>query len=295
MTDESQTPKHALNYCELLKFVDGNTSFAVEEIDVSPLEAAYVLKHRNSCNRPLRLAHATSLSRDIRENRWRDNGETMKFSRSGLCLDGQHRLYAMSMLGDMPDGFTVRFLIVAGLPDEVQHTMDQGAKRSLGDMLAMGGKKNAAAMAAIARKAYLWEKGFHRFTATVKPTVPELEAFIEKRPQIHRATEVAMYVRSNLLGLPPSVVGVAHMVFTEIDPESAPWFFERLADGASLPPGHPILTFRRRINRMSKESGVRVFHDEYMAMLIRTWNAVRENKTLDKLMGIKDNKMPMPE
>lgn len=294
MSDETTArPFHALKSSPVLRFVDAHTSFAVEEIRISPLEAVYILKHRNPHNRPIREIHLNKLHRDMRTpGAWLFNGDTLRFDREGNLLDGQHRMMAMGMLTNFPPDFALEFLVVAGLPPETQATMDQGARRSFGDMLSMEGTKNAMALAAVARKAFMWDNGDHRFSGKVRPTVRELQDYIDLHPETHRATEVAVRTRTALKGMPPSVVGVAHLVFTRSNKEQAPWFFERLTDGSMLAKGHPVHTLRERLLKIRGDRSERLEADEYMALMIRGWNAYLRNETLEKIIGIHKGVMP---
>src|ERR1044072_4271424 len=110
----SSRPFHALNNSPVLRFVDENKTFAVSEISITPLEAVYIVKSRNPHNRPIREAHLEKLARDMRTpGAWLFNGDTLRFDRDGNLLDGQHRMLAMGMLGEVPEGFALEFLVVA--------------------------------------------------------------------------------------------------------------------------------------------------------------------------------------
>jgi hypothetical protein len=226
----------------------------------------------------------------MEKGHWKFNGDALRFDVEGNHLDGQHRLMAMCLLND--DTFSLHFLVVAGLETESQSTMDQGAKRSFGDFLALGGSANAMALAAVTRKALLWDRGDVKFAGNFRPTITEMQEYIDAHPEVHRSTEVALRIRSAFKGLPPSVLGVAHMVFMRSDPDQAPWFFERLLDGHMIPKGHPVYTLRERLLRPREKHGERTAPEEYMALMIRAWNAYRKNDTLDRIIGIHKGVMP---
>lgn len=302
MSDETvkaERVRHQAENMPLLMFVDSDVEEGeTRALNVTPYEAAYVLKHRNPHNRNIREAYAAGMARNMLAGKWPINGETMGFSWDGFLLDGQHRFVALASLTDVPEGFTVRFLVSAGLDPASQETMDLGLKRTPGDVLRLRGIAHPVAVGAIARKLWHWESGDLRFQTRRNPlTMTELLDFLEQRPRLHRSAEISKYVRNHYRSLPPSIVGLAHYLFTGIDEETSAWFFQRIADGANLPTGHPVHSLRESLS-MGWRGNLkgRLPEDEYMAMLVRTWNAVRRGDNLYKIQGVgSDGKMPLPK
>src|SRR5215471_7565954 len=66
----------------------------LDTIILSPERAAELLEH-NSYNRPLSQPHVERIARQIRDGKWKFNGDTIKISTNGDVLDGQHRLWAV--------------------------------------------------------------------------------------------------------------------------------------------------------------------------------------------------------
>jgi hypothetical protein len=69
-------------------------------------------------------------AQDILAGRWKeDTGEVIKVSKSGIVLDGQHRLYAIVKAN------TPIFLHIAyGIDDSVSDVLDTGSVRSASDV-----------------------------------------------------------------------------------------------------------------------------------------------------------------
>lgn len=65
---------------------------------------------------------------------WKMNGEAIKFSNTGRLLDGQHRLLAC-----VESGCSVRTLVIRGLPEDTQETMDAGKSRTMANVLELKG------------------------------------------------------------------------------------------------------------------------------------------------------------
>lgn len=280
---DDKTPRHFLESCELLRFVDSATKPSVEFIDVSPAEARHVLLHRNEANRNLRSNRASDYARDVQAKAWPVNGETVKFCTRGLFLDGQHRFHAVASLeNEVSEDFRVRFLVVAGLDPGVRDTIDHGIPRTHADVLRYHNRRNPPTLAAITRKAMDWERGDRRFKSSARITPAEMLKFLEEHPELERSVQVAMMVNQTFKPIPKSIVGVAHYLFNKKDPDTTVWFFQRLADGADLKVGHPVHTLRHHLYN-DQERALRKNQDRYMVLLIRTWNGVRKGRQMFKI------------
>lgn len=263
---------------------DGPTALVVT---VTPDLAKQLLK-RNTRNRKLRERAVGDYARDMKTGRWAVNGEALKIARNGDVLDGQHRLYAVVAAEVAVDMF-----IVIGLDPAAQETMDSGRKRTAGDVLALRGETNFTTLAAVLRRVWAWQQGDHRFKARQTPTTAECTSLLAEHPELRRSAEIANRVRSQFPHIPQSVLGTCHFLFNAIDPAECAWFFQRLADGAELPVGHPVLALRTRVTSERLDS-VRLSEDRFMAYLIRTWNACRDGRELARLVHKPGSPVPQP-
>lgn len=245
---------------------------------------------RNTRNRPIRKTTVANYARDMQNGKWAMNGEAIKFSADGTLLDGQHRLNAV-----ITAGVPVQMLVITGLANETQTTMDAGVKRTTGDAFGLADEKNAQMLAAVLKKIWMWDKGDHRFSANINPTTAECAALLAKRPEIRRSVEVAVRTRQTFRQLPPSITGTAHHIFSRIAADEAVWFFARVGDGAALDLGHPILALRNRILAEAGDKGTRVHDHQRMAYLVRAWNATREGRSLVRILQPADAPMPQPK
>jgi hypothetical protein len=251
----------------------GQSTAVAEEVEVTP-ERAKVWLESNGHNRSLRPALIHSYARDMREGRWRRNGEAIKFDRFGNLLDGQHRLHAV-----VAAELTVVMLVVHGLEPESQETMDSGARRTAGDALRLLGRQPYNMAAAVARRVILWDAGARWSDCGLKPTNTEIVRWVEGDPRVVKAAEIASRYRPTIKA-PPSVVGLCWWLFSQIDEEEANDFFARLADGANLDHRHPILTLRNRLDNVRDGAGRGLTPERVTAVLIRAWNAFREGRRL---------------
>ncbi|MFD3336106.1 hypothetical protein ACFWV1_26180 [Streptomyces sp. NPDC058700] len=257
-------------------------------ITITPHLATELLK-RNTRNRSLRDRAVGDYARDMTAGNWVINGEAIKLATNGDVLDGQHRLHAIVKANLSTDMF-----VVIGLDPETQETMDSGRKRSTGDALSLRSEENALSLAAITRRVWAWQQGDRRFKGRYTPTTAEVLTLLAKHPEIRRSTEIAARTRSSFPHIPQSVVGTAHFLFNAIDPGECAWFFQRLADGAELPLGHPILALRTRVTS-ERRDGDRMAEDRYLSYLVRTWNAVRDGRELARLTHKPGSDIPTPK
>lgn len=267
-----------------------NDQPTAEILDVSPELAATWLS-RNPNNRNLRKGVVDSYARDMEAGRWRLNGETVKFSAAGNLYDGQHRLNAV-----VQSGTTVPMVVIRGLGDDVMPTVDAGAKRSYSDALKLSGEENTSTLAAVARRAVMWERGSKTNTGALRPTPLEMDDFIARNPEIRASADLASRLASRER-LPASVIGLCHYLFAKLDAEAATWFFLRLADGDGLAATDPIAVLRSRVTRL-RVSGGRINETEGLALTIRAWNAHRDGSSRTKLQmpkgGLTNENFPRP-
>lgn len=72
--------------------------YTVEET-ITPQRASEYLKKNTNNYRKARMSDVNQYACDMKAGRWQFNGESIKFSKSGVLLDGQHRLMAIEKAG----------------------------------------------------------------------------------------------------------------------------------------------------------------------------------------------------
>jgi hypothetical protein len=269
--------------------MDGNvTSLAAaskpthSNIVVGPTEAWRWLA-TNVRNRNLRKAQVLAYARDMAAGRWTFTGESIKFDRDGHLLDGQHRLAAI-----VQSGVSITMPVMRGLDPDVQHNMDAGIKRLGSDALALDGHKNTNVLAAAARLAILWTSG--RLSSTEKGsavTTAEQVAFVNANTDLVRAVELANTIKKHL-DCPQSVVACAWWALARIDVFEANEFFMDLANMQFSDTSDPRVALLRRL-QTARRNREHVPQQAYLALVIRTWNAVRAGKPLLRMPTISRN------
>lgn len=255
-----------------------NTLPRVFVMDVTPEQAKEWL-NSNVHNRNVRPAVVHAFARDMAAGRWHLNGESIKLANSGLVLDGQHRLHAQ-----VEADATVTYVIVTGLADDVQQTIDIGTRRSTADQLHLRGEKQASALAATLRRAVMWDEGYKTNTGAYRPTQLEINEYLRRWPGIRASVEIADRGR-RYVAAPGSVLGLCHHVLNRIDPEACREFFEMLIEGVGLQYGHPVHALRKRLAEDS--SGERINETYALGYVLKAWNLTREGASIAKLQAPK--------
>ena len=120
-----------------------------------PEFAKIILSRENPKNRPVYKGHAVYwLGNDMTSGNFAVTGDTLKFASNGNLIDGQHRLEACAHT-ELP----FQSHAVFGLDPKIFDILDQGRKRTAGDILALDGVPNAAVVAAAIRWARAIEAG----------------------------------------------------------------------------------------------------------------------------------------
>lgn len=253
------------------------------DITITPAMATAILDF-NRNNRRISTVNYLKLSHAMSAGQWEYNGETIKISRTGILLDGQHRLMACEHSG-VP--FTT--LMVIGLSENSQSTIDTGKSRSLADNLSMAGFGNTNSMAAIIKTFFLIETSGSLYrgllnSANEMITVSDgLTYLAAHESDIVTATAFG-HKTAKSTGLTARLAALAWHTFTAIDTEDADYFFDHLASGVGLDAGNPILALRERL-RKNKEARVdkKMGPVEMMAITIKAWNRFRRGESVQIL------------
>jgi hypothetical protein len=248
--------------------------FASHVVEVTPAIAAEWLK-RNNNNRSVKRHHLAGLIRDMMAGNWLLTGDPIRFNIHGVLIDGQHRLMAI-----VQSGVAQTMTVAVGLSETAHHGIDLNARRTVADVLVMGGAKHTACTAAAARLALAARSGLTN-TKKVQFTQPEVLEFLDQNPIMAAAAEVATKLHRTI-DCPPSVLAVAWAEMSQIDPDACSDFFNSLAASRTDGDGDPRAAYLRRLQHARRQRE-RIQPLTHLAMLVRTWNAVRRNESLHVL------------
>lgn len=205
----------------------------------------------NTNNRPLSDGRVTNLANAIRRGEWMLNGDTIRFSESGVLLDGQHRLAAIR-----DAGISVETFVVRGLPEKTFTTIDTGSSRTAADMLSLSGVKNSSIAASAARAYLLWKNSGSPAMSPrrVAPTPTQITEFTLGNELLAEAAGFAVS-RSRLKDImPASLAAFLYMAGAERDKEKTVEFLEQVVSPTGpRSPVAELLRDRMIFNRGSRK------------------------------------------
>lgn len=240
---------------------------------ISPARAQ-VLLFRNLENRTIVATHLKSLCASLRSGEWQMNGETIIVSETGDLNDGQHRLSAV-----IETGVPIATNITFGPTRASRKTVDMGAKRQAGHVLAMGGVKNSTLTAAALKNFLNLDAGLtlgqHRSSA-------QIEAAFVKYPDILvNFTPAGNSARA--FKQSTGMFVALHYAMARSDRAKAFHFFQMLSDGVGIvDQNHPVARLRERL--MKNLGGkAKLGPIDVAALVIKSWNAFRIGRKVEAL------------
>lgn len=247
---------------------DGNV--LTEKVKITP-ELAMTILQNNPNNRPIRSAKLAQLTADIQACRWVFNGEPILISNEGLLNDGQHRLQAV-----IDARAPILALMVFGLERSSRTTVDQGAARSAGDYLGMGGVKYANTVAAIGRFLIAYEQGDGRVLSRPNDiSATEIVKSYGNDSRVMAGAEFASAMRPYAKTFAsPQIIGFSFVLLTRINATDADTFLRQVFLGEGIRRGDPAFAVRQALMRD------RATPIEKITSIFRGWNAFRENRDL---------------
>lgn len=242
----------------------------------------------NDNNRNLNMKRAKTLADTISLGHWRLNGESIKISETGQLLDGQHRLMAITMANT-----PVESCVTYGVPDDVFSTMDQGAKRTTGDILGIHGIANPIQVASAAGVVFRFLSGetpsayFKSATST-----SDIEEFVLNNPLLGDAVRIAERCRKVTKN--GQIVAAFWFLAQLIDRETADSFIEHLIRGDNMGMNHPVKVLREKIFA-DLGSTAKLPKLVLFAFFIKAWNAFREGREIKFLRWREGEDFPVME
>tara|TARA_R110002051_G_scaffold294539_1_gene360020 strand:+ start:696 stop:1520 length:825 start_codon:yes stop_codon:yes gene_type:complete len=249
----------------------------------TPTQARTILA-KGGPNRKLNERLVSDYAAAMKDRKWIMNGETIKISRAGKLLDGQHRLNAV-----IESGKTVTMLTVRGLLPTTQATIDDGMKRHLHHILQINGEKHATTLAFSLSLLKRWEtqqlhtirsRGEHR-----RPRRDQCVHMLKKHPGIRDfvAHKFTFQFRNTLAS--GGLFAFAWYVCDQSHPDTAALFFEQLATGVAMSDTDPVYHLRERFLRSKLSVDPRLSLDALskLTLLARAWNATVDGKVIKHL------------
>jgi hypothetical protein len=273
----------------------------VEIETITPNDAAAMLrKSEGARQRSLSEIAVEKMARAIAAGEWRVTHQGIAVDDAGVVLDGQHRLHAIVRADQ-----AVTMMVTRGVDPALFDVLDTGRARTTADTLRIAGYPGGPALAAATRYLLAYDQ-IVGTTGTLAArtrlmTTPLVMSVVESERGDHIMQAVHVADRVAYRGLSrggfKSWLTATIVVMHEGPPDDSLVleFLERVADGAGLPAGSPILALRRYLmsdqGLIRTSSGVRP--DIGMAVTIKAFNGWL-NKGTRTLMTFKPGVEKMP-
>lgn len=246
----------------------------VEQIDVTPeLAGQWLLL--NIKNRIIRDNVVAKYARDMVAGHWREDGAPVRFNWDNRMFDGQHRCLAI-----VQSGVTLRLVVVRNADPKAQATVDSGIPRSYADHLKLLGERDPSSLAAITRRVVMWQAGSADRRSSLRPSTDELDSVLARHPGLRLSTDAARRVARHA-NITPSVAGLAHHLFTALDPYATEEFFQKLTTMEGIVTGDPAGALLRTLGGGPH----RLPESHQLAYTIKAWNLTRQGRTVGHLQA----------
>ena len=258
-------------------------------------ELAMTWLNRMGPNRDISQRTVDKYGRDMKEGRWYDIGDPIRFDIAGFLRDGQHRLWAV-VEANVSEYFTIAF----GVTEQGVAAIDTGRGRSYANVHTMRGTTNVATFAALCR--ILWTAELHDDRPVdnyaESPSHGELDEIAGRyAKEIDCALSFVMSEASHVV---PSrtVLAFAFLKFSQINKADAEKWLKDLLTGESLEAKDPVYKLRRFFekNRAGPRGGGRNRMNRSLmyAMMVKSWNYRRDGVTPGILIFRSDEIFPKP-
>jgi len=241
----------------------------ISEKLITPLLAEHYLT-KNTTNRRVTQTNVDYLTDQMRKGLYKENtGETIKFSRSGKLIDGQHRLLAI-----VKSGKSFKFTIAEDLEDNVFHVLDTGKTRNAGDILSIEGYKYANVIAGAIKFILQIEEGMTTKVGQKKYPNEVVVNYLKNNPDIEDICSNAQHsIYNNFRVLSPSTIAGLYklMLSKGHSDEIVSNFFEKYSTGLGIGPTSPIYLLRSRFIQDSINKS-KIKPMDKVALLIHTFN-----------------------
>lgn len=251
----------------------------VELQTITPEKAKSMLEY-NTINRPINYREVVKLAREMKQGRWKVNGDTICINGQHL-IDGQHRLLAV-----IESGCKIQTLVVDGIDSNVFDTKDVGRRRSAADTLSVRGETDTKTLAAALVVVDRYMTG--RMLQCVRYTNTEIEELLGKYPGVRSSVKKAR-VTKRLVA--KSVLIACHYLFSQKSADFADEFVNDLIAGQDLKEWDSVYVLRERLmNNALAKAKLDPFY--IMALIIKAWNHRRDNNNVRTLKFTQEGKSP---
>lgn len=237
---------------------------------------------KNQLQRPDSAVNLEYLVRQIKQGKAMYIGRTIKFTKKGLLIDGQHTCMAINQTD------TPLFLdVVIGLDEAAFYVIDTNKSRNGSDVLSIAGYKDAKQLSSIARFVIDHQRqNYSSLGRAARRSVDntDIVEFVKTHPKLPFVARKAInwYMNGERL-LTVKISGGLFYLFRKKHSGKAKRFFDMLLIGTEIPNNHPVFHLRKLLlkNKMDPNKKLK------LAVIIRAtivaWNHFRKDEFVKSL------------
>lgn len=238
-------------------------------------ELAKSILAKNTSNRKISKGNLKNIKSAMARGEWKFNGDPIRISKSGVLLDGQHRLTAIS-----ESSGAFECLVIYDLDDDVFTTIDIGKKRNGSDALYINGHKNVHTLSALCRMILSTRLYGNPYVSQTHASSNEsisltmIADFADSDDFVHESASFAQSSKKIVKMFQNSNIAYAHYVFMKDSPSLAIDFFEQLENGEYLYRNSPAKALREMFINFAIR-GVKPTKQEKLAYLFKAYRAYK--------------------
>ena len=266
---------------------------------ISPKEARYILLFCNNAkgfrNRKPSLQAVKKYAQDMTGSSWLFTGDSIVFSKEGILIQGQHRLFAC-IRADV----ALEVVVVTGVHKDAFKVLDQGINRTLGNILFSETdiQVNPTTLAQVVRLTWVFLNKKIDQPKTSRGdeicfTRSEGLALLEQRPEL--IDFVGRYNKAKVVT--PSVAGFCYWMLSQYDSGGAQLFLDKVLLGVGLKADTIEWTLNQKlINNNNRKQG-KLDRTSIIANIIIGWRKViglSKSRTTNTTWDVNRSPFPSP-
>jgi hypothetical protein len=251
------------------------TNLQAKVIYLTP-EIAENLLQQNKGNRKLKRETLRIYINDMKDGRWKENGEPIIIDINGVVKDGQHRLTAC-----IKANYSFHIPLITGVDPDVMDTIDTGSNRSLSDVLQLNGYKNSASAAALVKAILNYKnkrKALSSNGTSFQTSITNSQGLDYMNKNSEMIDELVLLShryggRQTIKSFRTTQIGFYAYVLTGGDLENIyiDDFMKELC-GIKIQEGNAV-SYVRKVATKSKQDKIRLDGDYVLALVIKAWNS----------------------
>lgn len=244
---------------------------------------------KNGKNRPPGKNAVERYAQEMLRGEWRETGDTIKFNRRGLLIDGQHRLMAV-----IASGIGQWFMVATNVSDDSMSYIDGGKPRSMLDRLVIGGRVGTACKESVSVARSMFVSTASRRAIVASFTVSDMELVFSRYGDAIQFSIDKTSFKAGIKGVVnASLRAPVARAYYHMDHDDLSSFCEAITRGdMSMATNQTIAVLYRQIIR---ETQNRTYQrsDRYRRVE-RTLLAVKRGENLSKIYTNQGELFPLP-